>query len=120
LRKKRAEQQQKEQTSAQYHTTSIDPNSEPMEVNWDEIEKQYSEIPGSKLTESFHTAQVVNAPRSSFSREGNTPTTIISSVEQGYNTSPFTHNSNVSYPPNAVEQVQHQPFILKPDGGHSP
>jgi hypothetical protein len=119
LRKKKAGNQHREQAVTEHNTATINPNHEPNEVNWDDIDKQYTEIPGSKLTKGFHATSIMNAPSNSFSREENMSSTIIGNTNQHHNTSPLTHSSNVSYPPNAVDEVQRQPFILKPDGANS-
>jgi hypothetical protein len=67
----------------------------PIEVNWDEIDKQYEQMPGGK---GYPLAPAATSP---MSRD---ESTVIGSVG---------HSSTFTYPPNAIDEVHR---LQKPDG----
>jgi hypothetical protein len=105
-----------------------------MEVNWDEIDKQYVEIP-TKLTAPFPSPPFDNATPPSTMRHENESVTVFgnnngptalndhTSTQSGSivhtttaHISPFTQNA-VSHAPNSFDEVR-QPYISKPDGAN--
>jgi hypothetical protein len=119
LRKKRVKQKKRdsEEEAAQHKTPIMDANQETIEVNWDEIDKRYEEIPTSKLTAPYPSPPI--AP-SSIAKYEEDSTAFSGSVRQHKDTSPLSHNSViVSHRPNTIDELSHQPIILKPDGANA-
>jgi hypothetical protein len=89
LRKKKSEQ-----TTNAY----VEEEVAPIEVNWDEIDKQYEQMPSNV---GYPLASVAST-----SPKSKEESTVVNSI---------AHSSVLSYPPNAIEQQIHR---QKPDGGN--
>jgi hypothetical protein len=92
-----------------------DTKHETIEVNWDEIDKQYQEVPISKLTASYPSPPVAPSLITKYEDESSTSSGTAVHYK---NVSPLSHNTIVSHPPHTIDEVSHQPLILKPDGAN--
>lgn len=124
----------------QQRTASIIDNQEPVEVDWDEIEKHYSEMPPGKLTLTSPTAAAiipsspikeqdqttpivpvaVIIPSSPISDQDETTTIFESSAVRPSSNSINNHMGTLrSPPPDAIDETSPKLNTVKPDGGDS-
>ncbi|KAK4513849.1 uncharacterized protein ATC70_005855 [Mucor velutinosus] len=97
----------KQQQQAEYYNTT---NVEPMEVDWDQIETKYTEMPTIKLAN--------NNERFGTGPDSVTSTTIINGGEPN-STAYAVHPDAVEvHRPNTVDLPPQLPRVLKPDGGY--
>lgn len=136
MRKKKARAIGRNEALPQYSTTE-NQSQEAIEVNWDEIERQYTEMPTPhKHNETCHNSSSAHI-HSSPATENEDCLTAVSGNADSYNASPAppappakhsskpdTHRSpvipNIAEPmsTNTFDEVRHL-YITKPDGGSS-
>ncbi|CAO3656524.1 unnamed protein product [Mucor fragilis] len=97
----------KQHQQAEYYNTT---NVEPMEVDWDQIETKYTEMPATNLTS--------NSERFGAGPDSVASTTIINGGEPN-STAYAVHPDAVEvHRPNAMDSPPQPPRVLKPDGGY--
>ncbi|CAO3656520.1 unnamed protein product [Mucor fragilis] len=87
-----------------YNTTDV----EPMEVDWDQIETKYTEMPATKLAS--------NSERFGADPNSGTSITMINGGEPN-STAYAVHPDAVDvHRPNVMDSTPHPPRVIKPDG----
>ncbi|GAN02464.1 hypothetical protein MAM1_0022d01908 [Mucor ambiguus] len=106
IRNQEHELTKQQQQTEYYNTTDV----EPMEVDWDQIDTKYTEMPATKLAN--------NNERFGSGPESVTSTTIINGGEPN-STAYAVHPDAVEvHRPNTMDSPPQQPKVLKPDGGY--
>lgn len=96
----------KQQQAEYFNTTDV----EPMEVDWDQIETKYTEMPATPLAS--------NSERFGAGPDSVTSTTIINGGESNSIAHAVHLDAAEVHRPNAMDSPPQPPRVLKPDGGY--
>ncbi|KAL9545060.1 hypothetical protein MBANPS3_007320 [Mucor bainieri] len=99
----------KQQQQAEYYNNNTTAGVEPMEVDWDQIETKYTEVPANKVA----TVSSV--------RDSTPSTTVISGGDPNstaYAAAAVHPDAVEAQRPNAMNLAPQPPRVLKPDGGY--
>ncbi|EPB83175.1 hypothetical protein HMPREF1544_10068 [Mucor circinelloides 1006PhL] len=104
--RKQEHELKKQQQAEYYNTTDV----EPMEVDWDQIETKYTEMPATPLA--------TNSERFGAGSDSVASTTIINGGESNSIAHAVHPDAAEVHRPNAMDSPPQPPRVLKPDGGY--
>ncbi|KAL9536712.1 hypothetical protein MBANPS3_012428, partial [Mucor bainieri] len=100
----------KQQEADYYHATDV----EPMEVDWDQIETKYTEMPATRVANNNNNEQFGSI------RDSTPSTTIVNGGKPDSAAAYVVHPDAADVQqPNAIDSSSQAQRVLKPDGGYN-